>query len=169
MAVFCRITHFCMEVVMNSESLNQLFGVFQKITDPRNPKGVRHDFHGMLMLVFLGLLAQLPYIAWTRRWAEKYWYILRAPLGFKKMKPPVETTIARALAGCSLESMQNAFTEFLQTVLAESKSLTETAAGNLRCGRRNTRSVANGVTGEQSSKFRVQSSTFNVPNGDKTK
>ena len=38
------------------------------------------------------------------------------------MKPPVETTLARALAGCSLESLQNAFTEFLQTVLAETNS-----------------------------------------------
>jgi len=65
---------------MNSEAFHSLFGVFQKITDPRDSKGVRHDFHGMLMLVFLGLLAQLPYIAWTRRWAEKYWHILRAPL-----------------------------------------------------------------------------------------
>ena len=67
-----------MEVVMNSESFHSLFGVFQKITDPRDPKGVRHDVHGMLMLVFLGLLAQLrllaqlSYIAWTRRWTEKY-------------------------------------------------------------------------------------------------
>jgi hypothetical protein len=52
---------------MNIESLKQLFGIFQKITDPRDPKGVRHDFHGMLILVFLGLLAQLPYIAWTER------------------------------------------------------------------------------------------------------
>ena len=67
MAIFCRITHLCMEVVMNSETLNQLLGVFQKITDPRAPKGVRHDFHGMLMLVFLGLLVQLSCIAWTRR------------------------------------------------------------------------------------------------------
>jgi hypothetical protein len=35
------------------------------------------------------------------------------------MKPPVDTTLSRALAGCSLEDMQNAFTEFLQTILAE--------------------------------------------------
>jgi len=35
------------------------------------------------------------------------------------MKPPVDTTISRALAGCSLEELQNAFSEFLQTLLAE--------------------------------------------------
>jgi len=104
---------------MNRSTLNQLVDVFHKITDPRDPKGVRHDFHGMIILVFLGLLGQLPYIAWTYRWAKKYWHILRAPLGFKKMKPPVETTISRALAGCSLEELQNAFTDFLQTILTE--------------------------------------------------
>jgi len=104
---------------MNCSSLNQLVGVFQKITDPRDAKGVRHDFHGMFILVFLGQLAQIPYIAQIRRWAKKYWHILRAPLGFKRLKPPVATTISRALAGCSLEEMQNAFSAFLQTVLAE--------------------------------------------------
>jgi len=91
---------------MNISSLNQLVHIFHKITDPRDPKGVRHDFHGMIILVFLGLLGQLPYIAWTYRWAKKYWHILRAPLGFKKMKPLVETTISRALAGYSLEELQ---------------------------------------------------------------
>jgi len=69
---------------MNVGSLNQLVGVFHKITDPRDAKGVRHDFHGMFILVFLGQLAQIPYIAQIRRWAKKYWHILRAPLGFKK-------------------------------------------------------------------------------------
>ena len=104
---------------MNVGSLNQLVHVFHKITDPRGLKGVRHDFHGMFILIFLGQLAQMPYIAQIRRWAKKYWHILRAPLGFKKLKPPVATTISRALAGCSLEEMQNAFSDFLQTVLAE--------------------------------------------------
>ena len=73
----------------------------------------------MLALVFLGLLAQIPYMAWIERWAERYWSILREPLGFKKMRPPVDTTISRALAGCSLEELQNAFADFLRTALAE--------------------------------------------------
>ena len=104
---------------MDVASLNTLVHVFQKITDPRDPKGVRHDFHGMLSLVFLGLLAKIPYIAHIERWARKYWYILREPLGFKKMKPPVDTTISRALAECSLEELQDAFAQFLQTILDE--------------------------------------------------
>ena len=69
---------------MNSRSLNQLVDVFHKITDPRDPKGVRHDFHGMIILVFLGLLGQLPYIAWTYRWAKKYWHNPPRPARFQK-------------------------------------------------------------------------------------
>ena len=46
---------------MNRGTLNQLVDVFHKITDPLNTKGVMNDFHGMLLLVFLGLLTQFPY------------------------------------------------------------------------------------------------------------
>ena len=119
---------------MQAASLETLFNVFQKITDPRDPKGVRHDFHGMLALVFLGLLSQIPYIAWIERWAERYWSVLREPLGFKKMKPPVDTTISRALAGCSLEELQNAFADFLQTALAETdEPVTAAVDGKTSC------------------------------------
>jgi len=52
---------------MNSRSntpvalLTTLAEAFQKIQDPRDPRGVRHDFQGMVILVFLGLLARIPY------------------------------------------------------------------------------------------------------------
>ena len=88
----------------------------------------------MLALVFLGLLSQIPYIAWIERWAERYWSVLREPLGFKKMKPPVDTTISRALAGCSLEELQNAFTDFLQAVLGETdEPVTAAVDGKTSC------------------------------------
>jgi len=52
---------------MNLDSLNQRVDVFHKITDPRDPKGVKRDFHGMFILIFLGQLSQILYIAQTRR------------------------------------------------------------------------------------------------------
>ena len=94
---------------MNTASLNTLVNVFKKSADPRDPKGVRHGFRGTLALVFLGLLARIPYIAHIERWAEKHWHCLRAPLGFKRTKPPVDTTISRILAEVSLEDLQNDF------------------------------------------------------------
>ena len=61
---------------MNSHSnvqdalLTTLADAFQKIKDPRDPRGVRHDFHGMVVVVFLGLLARITKMAHIQRWAK---------------------------------------------------------------------------------------------------
>lgn len=101
------------------ELLKTLAQAFHKIQDPRDPRGVRHDFQGMVVIIFLGLPSRISYIAHIQRWAEKHWHALRAPLGFKRTKPPVDTTFSRNLAGVSVEQFQNAFAEFLQLVLSE--------------------------------------------------
>lgn len=99
--------------------LQTLANAFCKISDPRDPRGVRHDFHGMTVIVFLGMLARMNYIAHIQRWATKHWHFLRGPLGFKRTKPPVDTTFSRNLAHVSVEEFQAAFAEFLNTVLHE--------------------------------------------------
>lgn len=110
---------------MNSHShaqdalLMTLADAFQKIKDPRDPRGVRHDFHGMVIVVFLGLLARMTNIAHIQRWAKKHWHTLREPLGFKRTKPPVRTTFSRNLARVDIEKWQEAFAEFLHLLLAE--------------------------------------------------
>ena len=104
---------------MNNAALSTLVNVLKKSTDPRDPRGVRHDYHGTRILVFLGLLARLPYIAHIQRWAKRHWYTLREPLGFKREKPPVDTTISRILADVSLQDLQNDFAEFLNAILME--------------------------------------------------
>ncbi len=93
---------------------------FYKISDPRDPRGVRHDFHGMIVFIFLGMLARMNDSAHIQRWAAKHWRFLRGSLGFKRTKPPVETTFSRNLAHVSVEEFQAAFAEFLNAVLAES-------------------------------------------------
>ena len=47
---------------MSSPTLDTLMTTFQKTHDSRDPRGVRHGYHGILVLVFLGLLARLPYV-----------------------------------------------------------------------------------------------------------
>ena len=79
---------------MHSPALETLIHVFKQTSDPRSACGIRHAYHGTLILVFIGLLARLPYIAHIQRWADKYWHILQKPLGFKRKKPPVDTTIS---------------------------------------------------------------------------
>jgi len=42
---------------MATEPLTSLLEVFSQISDPRDPRGIRHPFSGLLTLVFLALLA----------------------------------------------------------------------------------------------------------------
>lgn len=104
---------------MSSDLLQNLAKAIESIPDPRSKQGVTHSYHGMIALVLLGLIAGMPYIAHIRRWAQKHWHTLRAPLNFKKTYPPVETTLCRALARTSVAQFQNAFSEFLNAVLME--------------------------------------------------
>ena len=38
---------------MNNTPLDTPIHVFQKTHDPRKPRGIRHDYHGTLVLVFI--------------------------------------------------------------------------------------------------------------------
>ena len=112
--------------------LTTLADAFQKIQDPRDPRGVRHDFQGMVILLFLGLLANITKIAQIQRWAKRHWSALRVPLGFKRTKPPVRTTFSRNLARVDLKQFQEAFAVFLNLLLSEkTDSLTAAVDGKV--------------------------------------
>ena len=51
-------THFMEDRMMVASSLAQLEAVFSQISDPRDARGVRHPFSGIVPLVFLGLLGR---------------------------------------------------------------------------------------------------------------
>ncbi|HBT77271.1 MAG TPA: hypothetical protein DEB39_10205 [Planctomycetaceae bacterium] len=71
----------------------------------------------------LGLLARIPYIAHIERRAQKHGHDLREPLGFKRNKPPVGTTISRILAKISLDDLQNHFAAFLNAILMKDNDM----------------------------------------------
>ena len=83
--------------------------VFQQLTDPRDPRGVRFPYHAICSLVFLGLLARICEMAVLVRWAEAHWEQLREPLGFKRPEAPSATYISRSLAKLSLAEFRHAF------------------------------------------------------------
>jgi len=107
--------------------LFDLPAVFQKLTDPRDPRGVRFPFHAICSLVFLGLLARICEMAVLIRWAEAHWEQLRDPLGFTRPETPSATCISRSLAKLSLAEFRQAFAEWI-TPLLESDSPLLTAA-----------------------------------------
>ena len=100
-------------------SLCQLEAVFSQISDPRKARGVRHPYSGIVSLVFLGLLARITEMAVVVRWATANWDQLKEPLGFRRDKPPCDTTISRALAGLSLNEFREAFASWLKTALSD--------------------------------------------------
>jgi hypothetical protein len=99
--------------------LETLAEVFAQLKDHRDPRGRRHPLSGMLSLVFLGLLARIREMAVLERWAKAHWEQLREPLGFDRDQPPVDTTISRAIAGCTLAEFSQAFLEWLRRYLPE--------------------------------------------------
>jgi len=107
------------EVFMPNPLLTLLATALASLPDPRSKQGVSHPYHGMLALVLLGLIAQLPSIAQIRRWAKRNWHTLKDPLNFKRKKPPVDTTLFRALEKTTVADLHKVFAEFLQVILAE--------------------------------------------------
>jgi len=99
--------------------LSELPKVFSQISDPRDARGVRYPFSGIVSLVFLGLLARITEMAVVERWAKAHWDELKEPLGFTRDRPPCDTTISRALAGLSLDEFREAFRCWLNTALAD--------------------------------------------------
>jgi hypothetical protein len=105
--------------VVTSSVLADLSTVFSQINDPRKKRGVRHPYHGVISLVFLGLLGRITEMAVLVRWAEAHWDVLREPLGFTREKPPCDTTISRLLAKISLAEFRQAFSTWLKSALSE--------------------------------------------------
>ena len=102
-----------MEEIVDSTGLPALSVVFQKLTDPRDPRGVRFPFSALCSLVFLGLLARICEMAVLVRWAEAHWDQLREPLGFKRPEKPSATCISRSLAQLSLAEFRQAFAAWI--------------------------------------------------------
>lgn len=96
-----------------------LMASLAEVTDPRQPRGVRHPFSGILALALLGLVCRIHEFAALRRWAAAHWRLLRRPLGFTRGRPPHATTLSRTLAKFSLEEFQAAFSGWLAAIVAE--------------------------------------------------
>jgi hypothetical protein len=106
-----------------------LLASLSEVTDPRQPRGVRHPFSGILALSLLGLVCRIHEFAALRRWAAAHWRLLRQPLGFTRGRPPHATTLSRTLAKFSLEEFQAAFSRWLQEIVAEEGPLTAAVDG----------------------------------------
>lgn len=119
---------------MNAQRLAELPTIFQQLTDPRDPRGVRFPYHALCGLVFLGLLARINEMAVLIRWAKANWDRLREPLGFNRPECPSATCISRSLAQLSLAEFRHAFAEWIQPYLTtENRFLAAAVDGKTCC------------------------------------
>jgi hypothetical protein len=98
---------------MNPSSTDSLLSAFQQLTDPRDPRGVRHPFAGLLAVIFLGLLSRQPDFASIARWAKRYWAVLKPAFGLTRSYAPHETTYSRAAARFSVDQFRAALSQWL--------------------------------------------------------
>jgi hypothetical protein len=94
-----------------------LLDALQQLSDPRDPRGVRHPFSGLVALTLLGLLCRQPDFLSIARWADDHWDQLRGPLGFTFDYAPHNTTLSRACARFSLEEFRRALFAWLLELL----------------------------------------------------
>jgi DDE family transposase len=98
---------------MNATAADSLLSAFQQLTDPRDRRGVRHPFAGLLAVVFLGLLSRQADFASIARWAKRHWTVLKPAFGLTRTYAPHETTYSRAAARFSVDQFRSALTLWL--------------------------------------------------------
>ena len=103
---------------MSATAADSLLGVFQQLTDPRDPRGVRHPFAGLLTIVFLGLLSRQPDFASIARWAKRHWTVLKPAFGLTYRRGPHATTYSRAAALFSVDQFRTALARWLAGVMS---------------------------------------------------
>lgn len=102
---------------MNATTTDSLLGVFQQLTDPRDRRGIRHPFAGLLAVIFLGLLSRHPDFASIARWAKRHWPTLKDAFGLTRRYAPHATTYTRAAEAFSVEEFRCALAEWFAQVM----------------------------------------------------
>lgn len=103
---------------MSPTPTDSLLSAFQQLTDPRDPRGIRHPFAGLLAVVFLGLLSRQPDFASIARWAKRHWPVLKEAFGLTRPYAPHETTYSRTAARFSVDQFRDAIALWLRRVMA---------------------------------------------------
>lgn len=118
---------------MQENQISEIASMFQKLSDPRKKRGIRHPYHALCALVFMGLLARIVEMAVLVRWAKAHWDTLCEPLGFTRPEVPSATCISRSLAQVSLEEFRAAFAEWITLQIETENSLLPVCVDGKTC------------------------------------
>ena len=90
------------------------------IPDPRDPRGVRHPFAGMLAVALVGLMARQVDLSAIVDHFVQHWPTVGPRLGFKPwFGLPHPTTLSRLLARVPLAALQAAYQRWLAHLVAD--------------------------------------------------
>ena len=98
-----------------------LFKSLEQVPDPRKSRGVRHPFQAILRLTLLGLVSGQTTMADIALFGQLHWQTRKKPLGFVRDRTPHATTISRALAGVSLEQLQEALIGWVEGIVKDQR------------------------------------------------
>lgn len=104
---------------MTAAAADSLLAAFHRLTDPRDPRGIRHPFPGLLAVTFLGLLCRQVDFASIARWAKYHWPAFHRAFGFSRSYAPHATTLSRAAALFSVAQFHAALTDWLARFVAD--------------------------------------------------
>ena len=118
---------FLMEVPVSQSRPLELFQqCLQTVPDPRSKRGQGHVFRTVLPLIFLGIIANCTTPTGLQRWATIHLHTLRKFFRMRYYKgkycAPHATTFTRILEKLSLADLQKAFAEFVNAIVADSRS-----------------------------------------------
>ena len=102
---------------MTPPASTSLLVAFRRLTDPRDRRGIRHPFPGLLAVIFLGLLSRHPDFASIARWAKRHWPVLKEAFGLTRRYAPHATTYTRAAEDFSVEEFRRALAGWLAQVM----------------------------------------------------
>jgi hypothetical protein len=108
---------------LKNPSLSHFVECLNQVPDPRSRRGVSHPFPTILAVTFLGLIANVSTPAEIARWAKQHFKTLKTFLTFGtikgKTRAPCDNTFTRVWRKLSYDDLQNAFAEFLNTILGD--------------------------------------------------
>lgn len=98
---------------MTTPAADAVPAALRRLTGPRDPRGIRHPFPGLLAVTALGLLCRQVDFASIARRAKGHWPALRPALGFPRADTPHATPLSRAAAQLSVAPFRAALTDWL--------------------------------------------------------
>lgn len=102
---------------MTPTASTSLLVAFRQLTDPRDRRGIRHPFPGLLAVISLGLLSRHPDFASIARWAKRHWPVLKEAFGLTRRYAPHATTYTRAAEAFSVGEFRRALAGWLARVM----------------------------------------------------